>query len=145
SAQGNGDVAASIRIMVGKEPIFDNEVKLLWRQLKESKPELNTLTEPERKKAEEELLVKAIDQLIDRELVVQEAIRLLSKQGQIALAKLKESAGREFDRQIDRIKKINNMKTDEEFDKILRMKGTSLESWRRQREREFIYREFIGY
>jgi len=81
----------------------------------------------------------ALETLIDRELVVQDCTMRLSRnpQAQKFLDKLKELAGKEFDRYLKQIKTRNRIESDEEFEKVLEAQGMPLELMRRQQERNF--------
>jgi peptidyl-prolyl cis-trans isomerase C len=87
----------------------------------------------------------ALETLIDRELVVQDCTLRLSKspQAQKFLDKLKELAGKEFERYLKQIKGKNRIESDEEFEKILEAQGMPLELMRRQQERNFIAMNYL--
>ena len=87
----------------------------------------------------------ALETLIDRELVVQDCTMRLSRnpQAQKFLDKLKELAGKEFDRYLKQIKTRNRIESDEEFEKVLEAQGMPLELMRRQQERNFIAMNYL--
>ena len=87
----------------------------------------------------------ALETLIDREMVVQDCTMRLSKspQAQKYLDKMKEMAGKEFERYLKQIKGKNKIESDEEFEKILEAQGMPIELMRRQQERNFIAMNYL--
>jgi parvulin-like peptidyl-prolyl isomerase len=59
------------------------------------------------------------------------------------LDKVKELAGKEFDKRIREVRKQMKIKTDEELKAALRAQGLTLEGLRRQIERGFMSREYM--
>jgi parvulin-like peptidyl-prolyl isomerase len=135
-----GQTVASIRAMVNDVPIFDEEVRAAIAPVLSR---TRDLPEPERSRAQSEILHKALEQLVERELVIQDAKAKLNKAGRNVMDKVKEAAGKEFDRQIRDIKKQTGITSDEEFQNMLRSQGISLESMRRQSERQFLAQEYL--
>lgn len=88
---------------------------------------------------------QAIATLVDRELVVQDVLSRLSKnpQAQKFLDKLKELAGKEFERYLRQIREKNKVASDEEFDQMLQAQGIPLDLMRRQSERNFIAMNYM--
>jgi len=86
-----------------------------------------------------------LDLLIDRELILQDAYTRFGKvNGGKVIEKMKEEAGKQFDRTvIQGTKKKLKMQTDEEFKDWLRNQGTSVEALRRQWERQFIQQQYL--
>ena len=141
SLQG-GDVTVSIRAHVNGMPIFDDEVK------EACFPELirlpASLTEAERTAKQAQIFREGLDQLIDREILLQDAFDRLAKGGGIQyLDRLKTYAGREFEKAVRSMKSRAGVKTDEEFKDLLRTQGQTLEGMRRQFERNFMAREYV--
>lgn len=83
---------------------------------------------------------QAINLLVDRELIVQDVMSKLSKnpQAQKFMDKLKELAGKDFERNIRNIRERSKAASDEEFQEMLKAQGIPLDLMRRQSERNFI-------
>jgi parvulin-like peptidyl-prolyl isomerase len=135
-----GQTIASIRAMVNDVPILDEEVRAAVATYLSG---TRNLPEPERSRVQSEILHKALDQLVERELVIQDAKAKLNRAGKQVMDKVKEAAGKEFDRQIRDIKKQTGVTTDEEFLTMLRTQGVSLDGMRRQSERQFLAQEYL--
>jgi parvulin-like peptidyl-prolyl isomerase len=135
-----GQVVVSIRAMVNDVPIFDEEVR---NACAGALSKTRELPEAERARAQAEILHQTLDQLVERELVIQDAMAKLNQGGKRLLEKVRDAAGKEFDRQIREIKKQTNAKTDEDFQELLRSQGISLDGMRRQSERQFIAQEYL--
>lgn len=87
----------------------------------------------------------AINQLVEREIVIQDAYTRLSKNPQAKkfLDKLQEMAGKEFDRYVRLLKDRNKSLSDPEFSALLESQGISLDLLRRQSERNFIAMQYM--
>jgi parvulin-like peptidyl-prolyl isomerase len=133
-------VAVRIRAQVNGVPILDEEVKdACYPALIAT---LN-LPEPERSTQQAAIYRQQLEELINRELILQDAFARLTKSGQQYLDKLKTAAGKEFDRVVRSMKTRAGAKTDEELKDFLRTHGQSLEGIRRQVERNFMAREYM--
>jgi peptidyl-prolyl cis-trans isomerase SurA len=135
-----GQIVVSIRAMVNDVPIFDEEVR---NACAGALSKTRELPESERTRAQAEILHTTLEQLVERELVIQDAMVKLNQGGKRLLEKVREAAGKEFDRQVREIKKQTGVKTDEEFQELLRSQGISLDGMRRQSERQFIAQEYL--
>jgi hypothetical protein len=106
------------------------------------------MSNPQGQPPTEEMEKKALDALIDREVVVQDAIAKLNRgpkgAGAKILEKIKEEADKDFDKHwlLPRMK-ATGMKSEEEFRKFLRSHGFPLEMMQRSWERLFIQRAYI--
>ena len=142
--RGEGEVVAAIRATVNGVPILEQEV---LNASYYSLQEVSSLPDPERTQKAGEIKKKALDALIERELILQEVQTRFSKgPGQKFLDKLKEAADKEFDRQVVRnTKKKFNCKNDEELKTLLRSQGVTLEGLRRQFQRQFIYQQYLQF
>jgi parvulin-like peptidyl-prolyl isomerase len=87
----------------------------------------------------------AINQLVEREIVIQDAYTRLSKNPQAKkfLDKLQEMAGKEFDRYVRLLKDRNKSLSDQEFKVLLESQGISIDLLRRQSERNFIAMQYM--
>jgi hypothetical protein len=137
----SGSVAARIRATVNDVPIFDEEVQANGYQFLES---IKGLPEPERTKKRREIYKEVLDQLIERELLIQDAQARLKKAGPAVLQKLQDAAEKEFDRRwVKSMKSSTGMSTDDALKDFLRKQGLSLDMIRRQWTRQFISSEYL--
>jgi hypothetical protein len=88
---------------------------------------------------------KTLDRLIERELVMQQALAKLSKGGAPgAAAKLRAMAAKEFERQWAQVaRKRAGLRDEEALRAALRKQGMALEALRRQWQRDFIAQEYL--
>jgi len=137
----DAEVTVKIRAHVNGVPVFDDEVReLIYPTLLSLPP---SLSDAERSSKQSEIWRDGLLQIIDRELLLQDAFTRLSKNGQQYLEKLKAAASKEFDRTIRGMKSRSGAKTDEEFAELLRQQGQSMDGIRRQFERNFMAREYV--
>jgi peptidyl-prolyl cis-trans isomerase SurA len=142
--RADGQVVAAIRATVNGVPILEQEV---LNACYASLQELGSLPEPERTERANEVKQKALEALIERELILQDVHTRFSKgPGQKFLEKLNEAADKEFDKQVIRnTKKKFNCKNDEELKQLLRSQGVTLDGLRRQFQRQFIYQQYLQF
>jgi peptidyl-prolyl cis-trans isomerase SurA len=139
-----GEPADRIRAVVGDVPILDSEVRLALHPLMGGVARYNPRTQAEA----EEIEKKILNDLIEREVVVQDCLAHLKRgpngAGAKLLDKLKEEADKEFDKHwiLPRMK-FFGMKSEEEFRKMLRASGFPLEMARRDWERMFIFHAYV--
>lgn len=132
--------AARIWATVNGKPILEDEV---FEASHAYIIQAAGLPEPLRSVKIRELLQQERDRLVEQELLLQDAFDRLSKAGKQYLDKLKEAAGKQFDRQLRAYKTHYNLKTDEDLKKFMSEQGLSLDGIRRQKEREFIATEYL--
>jgi parvulin-like peptidyl-prolyl isomerase len=130
--------AATIRAVVNGEPILDEEVRVsCFQQLAGARTSAE----------EQEVLKQALEQLIDREVLLQDAIAKLERggpQGKKFLEKLKEVANEEFEKRWLRpIMKQNHIDSREDFAAMMQKAGISLEVMRRWWGRNFMAIEYL--
>lgn len=135
-----GKVTSSIRASVNGAAILDSEVREAVYPLL---VEAQSLPEPERSVRQKEIYEREMQRLIEREIVLQEALTLLGKRPQVR-DKLRQAAGKEFDKQIRSIKTRYSISSDEDLKAALRGQGMTLEGIRRQIERNFMSREYLN-
>jgi peptidyl-prolyl cis-trans isomerase SurA len=135
-----GQIIVSIRAIVNDVPIFDEEVR---NACAGALSKTRELPDSERTRAQAEILHSTLEQLVERDLIIQDAMNKLNQGGKRLLEKVREAAGKEFDRQVREIKKQTGVKTDEDFQELLRSQGISLDGMRRQSERQFIAQEYL--
>ena len=132
-------VAAKIRATVNGAPILDDEVR---EAIYPFLLKIQQRPEAERNKLRMEEYNKQLQQLIEREIIVQDVKERLKDKPQI-LEKLEDAARKEFDKAVRRYKENSGAKSDEEFKLILRQSGMSLEGMQRQVTRQFMATEYI--
>jgi hypothetical protein len=135
-----GQVAVRVLATVNGVPILDSEVKeACYPQLIQTQ----SMSEPERSARRAEIVRQQLDQIIDREIILQDLFQRLGKQKRV-LEKLDEAADKEFEKRLKTIREHNpNMKSDEDIKKGFKSMGLSMEGFRRQIKREFMAREFM--
>jgi parvulin-like peptidyl-prolyl isomerase len=137
-AAGGGDrCIARIRAVVNGEPILDEEVLAAsYQGLREA----NTEAEKAR------VLQAKLDELIDREVVLQDAFARLAGRGERFLDELKKAAGKEFEKTwLQRMMRGNNFTNLDEFKSFLRNNGMPLDIVRRSWERQFMAMEYLRH
>lgn len=139
SSLGNARVTARILATVNGVAIIDEELReATYHQM----ILLTQIPEPERSVKRKEILEKELQQLIDREVILQEAMTLLKDRPSV-LDKLREAAGKEYEKRMRDVRKRAGTKTDDEFKAFLKSQGISLAGVRRQIERNFMAMEFM--
>jgi len=120
---GTARVVVTVRALVNGVPIFDDEVTVAARIPLAS---IQAATEEERKIEAKKIKDAVLDQIIERELLVQEAehkLKLVGKKD--VLEKVREDADEDFQQ---RVKKMRaSFKSDEDLANYFKMIGTSLE------------------
>jgi hypothetical protein len=87
---------------------------------------------------------KSLDRVIESEVILQDAFRVLGTRNARAAEKLREVAAKEFGRRwVKTATRSAGLKDDEELNSSLRARGTSLDAVRRQWERGFIAEEYL--
>jgi parvulin-like peptidyl-prolyl isomerase len=131
-----GEGAARIAALVNGEAILMEEVEAAAAQAL-----AGAGTEARRA----EILKDALNQVIDREVVWQDALARLNKgPGAKFLDKLKEVARQEFEKQwMQRFMRANHITSEEELKTFLRAHDMDFELFRRQWERNFLAMEYM--
>ncbi len=136
-----GEIAVRIKATVNGVPIFDEEVQANAYQFLLA---TNGMAEPERTRKRREIIKETTDALIEREILIQDAMARLKKAGPQVMAKLQEGADKEFDRRwVTSMKKGAQIKSDDELKELLRRQGLSFDMIRRQWTRQFIASEYL--
>lgn len=130
--------ASVILAVVNDEPILEEEVRVSCYH------ELSTA----RTVAEQtQILKQALERLIDREVILQDAFARLNrggKQGEAFLAELKKAADKEFEKRwLKPVMKQNNITSKEEFLAYMSKHGLPMAVWKRYWERNFMSMEYI--
>ena len=96
-----GNVRVNVRAWVNGKPIFDDELAQMGGA---EMIRLRGLPEPQRSEKMTELFNRLLDQIIDQELMYQDAVKKLEKANPRALDQLKEYVDGEFDKQLSRMR-----------------------------------------
>lgn len=138
-----------VRILahVNGQPILVEEV----RESCMSNPqwlEAMNMPEPDRSKQQSEICNRALQDIIDREVILSEIHARLGKSKPQYLEKIKEAAGKEFEKHVRMIESNAKksgvaMKSRDDLKKVLKMQGLTLEGYRRQFERKFMSMEYM--
>jgi parvulin-like peptidyl-prolyl isomerase len=136
----NAEVAVRVRAQVNGVAILDDEIReACYPQLMA----IESLPEPERGARRAEILLQQLQQIIDREIILQDMMARVGKNKR-ALEKIQEMATKEFDKRIRIIKQRSpDVKTDEDIKKKFQSMGLSLAGFKRQVEREFMARAYM--
>jgi parvulin-like peptidyl-prolyl isomerase len=144
--EGPGEKADSKAVViwatVNGVPIFENEIQSA------AAPDLLQLSpaEPDYAHRRREIMERALESMIERELVLQDAYTRLKNGGGRFLDKLKEAAGREFESMVVKnLREKTGKKTTEEIKTFLKQQGASYDGLKTQFERQFIYREYLNW
>ena len=136
-------VCASIRATVNGKAILDEEVRQACYALLIREQQQNLRSE-ERAARQKEILNATLENLVERELLVQDAVaRLKSPQGKKFLEKMTEVANKEFDRWLSNLKGQLQLKSDDEVKEWLRVQGLSLDGMRKQKEKQLLAEEYL--
>ncbi len=129
--------AVIIRAVLNGEPIFDEEVQFVAQGLSAGAPTAD----------HDKLLRKALENIIDREVLLQDAIRQLERagpQGQKMLEKLKEIAEQDFEKHwLKPQLKAKKVESQEELAALFRQAGVSMDVVRRWCTRNFMAKEYL--
>jgi hypothetical protein len=134
--------AAHILATVNNDAVLEEEVEASTYQ---ARLKAYSLPEPEQTRALADLKKQALDQIIERELVLQNAIATLkARKNEKALEKLQEIATQQFERQwLKPVRAAIGAKSDEEFKAALLAQHMSLPLMKRQWERQFMAMEYL--
>jgi len=139
----------SVVARVNGEPILVEDARVLARWLvdeqvqKARKGPIRLVSADERRAIDEAVrrhIPPMIDQLIDRDLLYQEAMANIPPRGQEIL---KQAVQQEIDKLLDRRKTALGLNSDEEMRAYLEEQGISLPALRRQIERGMVADEYV--
>ncbi|MCC6417889.1 MAG: peptidyl-prolyl cis-trans isomerase [Gemmataceae bacterium] len=141
SAPGEGRGKVSVRAWVNGRPIFDEEV---MASLGRYRSQFEGKSGEEAKALLAKIYNDELNQLVERELILQDAYKKLEKNPKV-LEKLKAAATREFDKKLARIiKNIQQQIGTNNIEQVRHLVGKdTVEMLRRQEERTFIATEYI--
>jgi parvulin-like peptidyl-prolyl isomerase len=135
--------SARIRVVVNGEAILDEEIRAACyhalRAAEQLAPEV-------RARKVKEIFDNTCNQLVEREVVLQEARQRLSstKQGSKFLDKLKEAARKDWEKTaIKSIREQTKLETEEQIRALFAAQGLSLDLMERKFERDFMMMEYL--
>jgi parvulin-like peptidyl-prolyl isomerase len=141
AAGGVTQVAARIRASVNGVPILEEELREATAQYA---GELLAVPEAQRAEVLKKVADRELQRLIERELVLEEALTKLRSANQTqTIQKLQEMAAKEADKRIRDIKASLKVDSDEELKAILQNQGLSVAGIRRQVERNAMMMEYV--
>jgi parvulin-like peptidyl-prolyl isomerase len=134
--QFRGEEAARIAAVVNGEAVLMEEVEIAAAQ---------ALASARTEAARAEVLKTSLNEVIDREVVLQDAFARLGKgPGAKFLDKLKEVARQEFEHQwMQPFMRASHIGSEEELKSFMRAHDTDFGAFRRQWERRFLFREYM--
>jgi hypothetical protein len=140
----HNELAVRIRAKVNGVAILDEELK---NATYGALMELRNQPEPQRSALEKQVLEKALENLIEREIILAEVFAKLggNKGGEKVLEKLRATADKEFSKQVRTMKKQAHCATDEQFKQFLLTQGQNLDAMKRQFERTLMATEYMRY
>jgi parvulin-like peptidyl-prolyl isomerase len=136
----DGQVAVRIVAYVNRNPIYEHEV---LDGIGAHLSELESLAEPERTERLKKLEALELDRIIEREVIYDEAVTRIKKLKPKVMEELQKDAKRDFEKRLRDFKKLYNLQTDEQLKQFFASGGVSLESMRRQMERQFVAQEYM--
>jgi hypothetical protein len=136
----DGTVAVRAIAYVNNAPIFESE----WREaVNQHVSEYADLPEPQRTERKKFVEQRELENLIDRELVIEIAMTQLKKMKASVSEELQKEAAKEADKRMREIKTKFNIQSDEQMKQLFASQGASVEGLRRQIERSFIQMEYM--
>lgn len=137
----NGHVAVAVCAKVNGRPILEEDLQLRMLSFPYL-PDILQMPEPRRSDTLRKILETQLDQLIDREVIIQHSERMFKKNPK-AMEKMKSMAAKEFDKKLRQIRMNTKVTSDDELKEMMRKQGLSLAALRRQTERDFMAKEFM--
>jgi peptidyl-prolyl cis-trans isomerase SurA len=141
SATNPDAVALKTRATVNGIPIMEEEVR---QAVAPHIGEVLQVSAEQRPAALERISERELNRLIERELILEEAMaRLKAINRPTVIEELKREAAKEGDRRVREVKAAIKIQNDEEFKALLQSQGMTIEGIRRQAERNFMMMEYI--
>jgi peptidyl-prolyl cis-trans isomerase SurA len=128
--------------MIGSDVVItDDEV---WQMVRQRAVEYVRLAGTDRDAREKELFREELLKLIERELILTDFLAKVKKNKPQALDQIKEDAAQQAARHVREFKKINNFKTEAEFNQVLKAQGLSIKALQRQLERNAMMNMYLS-
>src|SRR5262249_41742027 len=134
-------VALRIRASVNGMPITEEELR---EALAQHLGEILAVPESMRGEAQRQMSVRELDRLVERELILQDAMeRLKALKRPKLIEELQREASKEADKRMLDVKKAIKTQTDAEFKAALQNQGLTIAGMRRQVERNYMMTEDV--
>jgi parvulin-like peptidyl-prolyl isomerase len=141
AASSSNGVAVRIRATVNGIPIMEDELR---EALAPHLGELFQVPESQRASALVKLNERELDRLIERELVLEEAMAKIKDLNRPSVMDgLKKEASKEADKRVREVKVALKIQNDEELKAALATQGMTIAGLRRQSERSFMMMEYV--
>ncbi|HEY1379855.1 MAG TPA: peptidyl-prolyl cis-trans isomerase [Gemmataceae bacterium] len=141
TAGNSAQVAVRLRATVNGIPILDDEVREAMAQYV---GELIQAPEAVRPQLQQQIYERELQRLIEREMVLEEAVRRIKDAGKDQVMKeFQKEAAKEADKQLRAVKAAVKAKSDDEFKAMLQAQGLTVGGLRRQYERNFMMMEYV--
>ena len=139
--QPAGYTAVRVVATVNGEAILEEELKAVTY---DALRRLDGVPEPERSKRQGEVLSQALNGLIEREVVVQDALERLGHGGPKNVEKIWDMVHKDFEKSwLGPIKAQFKIKSDDEFKAFLKTQGVSFTMAKRQWERQRLMEMYL--
>jgi parvulin-like peptidyl-prolyl isomerase len=141
AVQTAGYTAVRVVATVNGEAILEEELRAVTY---EALRRLDGVPEPERSKRQGEILSQALNGLIEREVVVQDALERLGHGGPKNVEKIWDIVHKDFEKSwLAPIKAQFKIKSDDEFKAFLKTQGVSFDMAKRQWERQRMMEMYL--
>jgi peptidyl-prolyl cis-trans isomerase SurA len=141
ASSSSGAIAVRMRATVNGIPIMEDELR---EALAPYLGELMQVPESQRAAALQKLNERELNRLIERELVLEEAMaKIKGLNRPTVMEELKKEAAKDADKRVREVKTALKMQSDDEFKLVLASQGMSVAGLRRQSERSFMMMEYV--
>jgi len=141
ASSSSGAIAVRMRATVNGIPIMEDELR---EALAPYLGELIQVPESQRAAALQKLNERELNRLIERELVLEEAMaKIKGLNRPTVMEELKKEAAKDADKRVREVKTALKMQSDDEFKVVLASQGMSVAGLRRQSERSFMMMEYV--
>jgi parvulin-like peptidyl-prolyl isomerase len=141
ASSSSGAIAVRMRATVNGIPIMEDELR---EALAPYLGELMQVPESQRAAALQKLNERELNRLIERELVLEEAMaKIKGLNRPTVMEELKKEAAKDADKRVREVKTALKMQSDDEFKVVLASQGMSVAGLRRQSERSFMMMEYV--
>jgi parvulin-like peptidyl-prolyl isomerase len=141
ASSSSGAIAVRMRATVNGIPIMEDELR---EALAPYLGELMQIPESQRAAALQKLNERELNRLIERELVLEEAMaKIKGLNRPTVMEDLKKEAAKDADKRVREVKAALKMQSDDEFKVVLASQGMSVAGLRRQAERSFMMMEYV--
>src|SRR5262249_22004778 len=134
-------VAVRMKVSVNGIPIMEDELR---EAMAPYLIELLQIPEAQRPAAMQKLTERELTRLIERELILEEAMAKIKAIGKSSVMEdLKKEASKEADKRVREVKTALKLQNEDELKAALATQGMSIPGLRRQAERSFMMMEYV--